>query len=107
MQTTKLFNKSMKNVGKTLFYGYSTVSGIIEKKVSRNKEIKVRYFLVAKVKDIYHYGISLIEKENIILRPCTNDASYKSGTNILKELIDLKDLIMGNLPNINQTLCIF
>ena len=89
------------------FYGYLTVCGVIEKKVSRNREIKVRYFLVAQIKDMYHYGISLLEKENIILHPCTNDSSYKSGTNILKELIELKDFIMEDLININQTLCIF
>ena len=57
--------------------------------MSRNRKIKVKYIPGAKIRVIYHYGIPLLEKkpENIILNLDTNDASYKSGTNILKDLI--------------------
>ena len=48
---------------------------------------------------MYHYVIPLLEKkpENIILHLGTNDAPHKSGTNILKESIELKDFIMEKL----------
>ena len=57
----------------------------------RNRKIKV--------KDMYHYAIPLLEKksENIILHFGTNDARFKSGTDILKDLIELKDFILEKL----------
>ena len=69
--------------------------------MSRNRKIKVRYFPGAKIKDMYHYAIPLLEKkpENIILHLGTNDAPYKSDTNILKDLIELKDFILEKLPS--------
>ena len=56
----------MKIGGKVL---HSTISGLIEKKMYRSRKIKVRYFLPAKIKDMYNYAIPLLEKkpENIIL----------------------------------------
>ena len=55
-------------IGTTLILGDSTISGLIEKKMSRNRKIKVRYFPGAKIKDMYHYAIPLLKKkpENII-----------------------------------------
>ena len=54
--------------GTTLILEDSTISGLIEKKMSRNRKIKVRYFPGAKIKDMYHYAIPLLKKkpENII-----------------------------------------
>ena len=74
--------------GYTLILGNSTIPGLIEKKLSRNCKM-------------YHHGILLLEKkpENIILHLGTNDSPYKSDTDILKDLIELKDLILGKLPN--------
>ena len=46
----------------TLILGDSTISGRKEKKVSRNRKIKVRYFPGAKIKDTHHYAIPLLEK---------------------------------------------
>ena len=82
--------------GTTLILGDSTISGIIDKKMSRNRKIKVRYFPGAKIKDMYHYAIPLLEKksENLILHLDTNDAPYKSDTNILKDLIELNDFFL-------------
>ena len=87
--------------GTTLILGDSTISGLIEKKMSRNRKIKVRYFPGAKIKDKYHYEIPLLEKnpENIILHLGANDAPYKSNTDILKDLIELKDFILGKSPS--------
>ena len=66
--------------------------------MSRNRKIEVRYFPRAKSKDMYHYAIALLEKkpENIIFY---HGAPYKSGTNILKNLIELKDFILEKLPS--------
>ena len=49
----------------------------------------------------YHYVVPLLEKKpgNIILRLGINDAAYKSGTDILKDLIELKDFILEKLPS--------
>ena len=87
--------------GTTLILGELTISGLIEEKMSRNRKIKVRYFPEAKIKDMYHYAISLLERkpENIILHLGTNDAPYKSDTDILKDLIELKDFILENSPS--------
>ena len=76
--------------------GVSAISGLIEKKMSRNRKIKVRYFPGAKIKDMYHYAIPSVENnpENINLHLDTNDTPYKSGTNILKDVIELKDFIL-------------
>ena len=50
---------------------------------------------------MYHYASPLLEKkrENIVLHLGTNDASYKSGTNILKDLVELNDFILEKLPS--------
>ena len=87
--------------GTTLILGDSTISGLIEKKMSRNQKIKVRYFPEAKIKDMYNYAIPLLERkpENIILHLGTNDAPYKTDTDILKDLIELKDFILENSPS--------
>ena len=52
--------------GTTLILGDSTISGRKEKKMSRNRKIKVRYFPGAKIKDMYHYAIPLLEKNHKI-----------------------------------------
>ena len=60
--------------------------------MSRSRKIKVRCSSGAKIKGMYHYAIPLLEKkpENIILHLGTNDTPYKSGINILKDMIELK-----------------
>ena len=74
----------------------SAISRLIEKKLSRNRKIKVRYFPGAKIKGMYHYAIPSVENnpENINSHLGTNDTPYKSGTNILKDVIELKDFIL-------------
>ena len=69
--------------------------------MSRNRKIKVRYFPGSKIEDMYHHAIPLLEKkpENLILHLGTNDAPYKSDTDILKDLIELKGFILEKSPS--------
>ena len=48
---------------------------------------------------MYHYATPSLEKipENIILHLGTNDGPYKSGTNTLKDLIEMKGFILVKL----------
>ena len=45
----------------TLILRDSTISGLLEKNMSRNRKIKVRYFQGAKIKVMYRYAIPLLE----------------------------------------------
>ena len=95
-------NKEEWRKGTTLILEDLTTFGLItRKKMSRNTKVKARYFPGAKIKDMYHYAIPLLEKkpENIILHLGTNDAPYKSDTDILKDLIELKDFILEKSPS--------
>ena len=58
-------NEHWKN-GTTLIMRDSTVSGLIEKKMCRNRKDKVRFFPGAKIKDMFHYAVPLLE-ENLIM----------------------------------------
>ena len=90
----------MNNGGKFLHWFWGT-GQYAEKKISRNKKIKARYFPGAKIKGMCDYALPVLEKrpENIILHLGTNDTPYKYGTNILKDLIELKDFILEKLPS--------
>ena len=50
---------------------------------------------------MYHYAIPLLEKkpEIIIIHLDTNDAPYKSDTDILKDLTQLQDFILEKSPS--------
>ena len=80
----------------TYFWGLNNIWTYRE-----NRKIKVRYFPGAKIKGMYQYAIPLLEKklENTILPLGTNDAPYKSDTNILKDMVKLKNFILKKLPN--------
>ena len=49
--------------GTTRILGNLTLSGLIEKKESRNRKIKVRYFPGGKLKYMYHYPTPLLDKK--------------------------------------------
>ena len=55
------WNEHWKN-GTTLIMGDSTVSGLMEKKMSRSRKVKIRFF-PGKIKDMLHYAIPLLEKK--------------------------------------------
>ena len=83
-------NEHWKN-GTTFIMGDSTVSGLMEKKMSRNRKVKIRFFPGAKIKDMFHYAIPLLEKkpDYVILHVGTNDAPYKAGSDISNEILEL------------------
>ena len=80
--------------------GDSTVSGIIEKKMSRNRKVKIRFFPGAKIKDMFHYIIPLLEKkpDYVILHVGTNDAPYKADSDISNEILELMRSIKEKHP---------
>ena len=92
-------NEHWKN-GTTLIMGDSTVSGLMEKKMSRNRKVKIRFFPGAKIKDMFHYAIPLLEKkpDYVILHVGTNDAPYKGGSDISKEILELMRFIKEKHP---------
>ena len=92
-------NEHWKN-GTTLIMGDSTVSGLMEKKMSRNRKVKIRFFPDAKIKDMFHYAIPLLEKkpDYVILHVGTNDAPYKGGSDISNEILELMRLIKEKHP---------
>ena len=55
-------NEHWKN-GTTLIMGDSTVSGLMEKIMSRNPKVKIRFFPGAKIKDMFQYAIPWLEKK--------------------------------------------
>ena len=59
-------NEYWKN-GTTLIMGDSTVSRLMEKKMSRSRKVKIKSFPGAKIKDMFHYAIPLLEKKPLIM----------------------------------------
>ena len=90
--------------GTTLIMGDSTVSGLLEKKMSQNrkcpKTVKIRFFPGAKIKDMFHYAIPLLEKKPnyVILHVGTNDTPYKAGSGISNEILELMRFIKEKYP---------
>ena len=80
--------------------GDSTVSGLMEKKISRNRKVKIRFFPGAKIKDMFHYAIPLLEKkpDYVILHVSTIDAPYKGGSDISNEILELMRFIKEKHP---------
>ena len=64
------------------------IAGLREAKLSRNKKVKIRFFLGAKMKDFYYYLVPLVKKKpvNNILHFGTKDAPYKNKDEIYTEL---------------------
>ena len=74
--------------GTALIMGDLTVSGLMEKKTSRNQKIKIRFFSGTKIKDMFHYAIPLLEKKPyVIFHVGTNDAPCRAGLDISNELL--------------------
>ena len=84
--------------------GDSTVSGLMEKKMPRNRKVKIRFFPGAKIKDTFHYAIPLLEKnpDYVILYVGTNDAPYKGGSDISNEILELMRFIKEKHPGCNK-----
>ena len=71
--------------------GHSTVSGLMEKNMSRNWKVEITVFPGAKIKNMFHYAIPLLEKkpDYVISHVGTNDASYKAGLDISNGILEL------------------
>ena len=76
--------------GTCLIVGDSILTGIDEKRLSRNNQVvKVRDFRGATIDDLKHHLVPLLKKkpEHIILHIGTNDAVSKTSRQILDELL--------------------
>ena len=81
--------------------GDSMIAGLRERKLSRNRKVKVRIFPGAKMTNFYYYLVPLLKKkpDNIILHFGTNDAPYKNEDELYKELKSIKDFIKKRHPS--------
>ena len=87
--------------GTCLIVGDSILTGIDEKRLSRNNQVvKVRDFRGATIDDLKHHLVPLLKKkpEHIILHIGTNDAVSKTSRQIYDELLQLKQYIINTLP---------
>ena len=87
--------------GTCLIVGDSILTGIDEKRLSRNNQVvKVRDFRGATIDDLKHHLVPLLKKkpEHIILHIGTNDAVSKTSRRILDDLLQLKQNIINTLP---------
>lgn len=73
----------------------STLNGLNEGKMSKNKKIVVRSFSGAVVNDFYNYLEPLMEKKpsKLIIHAGTNDTSSKNANEIFTELLQLRDYV--------------
>ena len=96
-------NEHWKN-GTTLIMGDSTVSSLMEKKMSRNRKVKIRFFQGAKIKDMFHYATPLLETnpDYVILHVGTNDAPNKGGSDISNEILELMRFIKEKHPGCKE-----
>mgnify|MGYP001793646456 CR=1 FL=1 len=76
------------------------ISGIQQARLSKKREVKVRPFLGASIRDMDDYLKPLLRKEpsKIILHVGTVDASYRTSRAILDDLLKLKCNIQNILP---------
>ena len=100
-------NEHWKN-GTTLIMGDSTVSCLMENKMSRNRKVKIRFFPGAKIKDMFHYAIPLLEKkpDDVVLHVGTSDAPYKAGSDIANEILELMRFIKEKHPGCKKLHCL-
>ena len=87
--------------GTCLIVGDSILTGIDEKRLSRNNQVvKVRDFRGATIDDLKHHLVPLLKKkpEHIILHIGTSDAVSKTFRQILDKLLQLKQYIINTLP---------
>ena len=91
------------------------LAGIEQKRISRNRNVKVRIFPGATTHDMYDYLKPLLTKnpDNIILHIGTNNSVNETSRDILNGTLSLKNLIEKLRPkckvivqilSINQTM---
>ena len=84
------------------------LNGIDERRISKTRQVKVRFFPGPPIKDMYHYLIPVLEKrpEHLILHTGTNDAVGSSHQQIVNDLSAPKQFIKEKLQNCNVILSI-
>ena len=87
--------------GTCVIVGDSIITGIDEKRLSKNRLVKVHDFRGATLADINHHIIPILKKkaEVIILHVGTNDSVSRTFREILDDLLQLKSAITKTLPN--------
>ena len=77
--------------GTCAIVGDSMLNGVDERRISKTHPLKVRFFLGARIKDMYHYLIPILEKkpEHLILQVGTNDTADSSHQQIVNDLLPL------------------
>ena len=81
--------------------GDSIITGIDEKRLSKDLLVKVHDFRGATLADINHHVIPILKKKPdvIILHVGTNDSVSRILCEILNDLLQLKSVITKTLPN--------
>ena len=89
--------------GTCAIVGDSMLNGIDERRISKAHPVKVRFFLGARIMDMYHYLIPILEKEpeHLILHFGTNNAADSSHQQLANDLLALKQFIEEELQNCN------
>ena len=79
----------------------SMVNGIDEKKLQKHGNVKVFYFLDARINDVNHHLMPIIAKQPdyLILHVGTHDATTSTSRKIMNDLLMLKSNILKQLPN--------
>ena len=88
-------------IGTCVIVGDSIITGIDEKRLSKNRLVKVHDFRGATLADINHHIIPILKKKPdvIILHVGTNDSVSRTSREILDDLLQLKSAITKTLPN--------
>ena len=87
--------------GTCVIVGDSIITGIDEKRFSKNRLVKLHDFRGATLADINHHIIPILKKKAdvIILHVGTNDSVSRTFREILDDLLQLKSAITKTLPN--------
>ena len=88
-EKVSISNEHCRN-GTTSIMGDSTVSGLMEKKISRNQKVEMNFFLGAKIRDSSIRQFLCLKKtpDYIILNVGTNVAPCKADLNISNEILE-------------------
>ena len=89
------------SAGTFVIVGDSIITGIDEKRLSKNRLVKVHHVRGATLADINHHIIPILKKKRnvIILHVGTNDSVSRTSHEIPDDLLQLKSAITKTLPN--------
>ena len=92
--------------GTTFIVGDSMIAGLREAKLSRNRNVKVRFLPGAKTEDLMFHLIPYLNKkpDNITIHIGTNDGPYNNENTIYVEIKKIKELIKNHHPDCKNIL---